>query len=49
MYLDLLTPGDEPNEKEVFYICIDCGCRQYFGDFCEECESEDLIEEDENC
>lgn len=47
MNIDYLTPGDEPNDKTIYFVCINCWHRQEFNDYCEECESEELIEDNE--
>jgi len=44
MNIDLLTPGDEPNEKTIYFVCINCGHKQIHDELCDECESDELIE-----
>jgi len=48
MNTDYLTPNLDPDEGIIYYRCINCGNRQWHEDFCDECECETLIEDDEN-
>lgn len=49
MNIDLLTPGDEPNEKTTYFVCINCGHKQTHDEICEECEQLELLEVENEC
>ena len=49
MNIDLITPGDEPNEKTNYFVCMNCNHKQTHDEICEECEQEELLEVENEC